>query len=844
MKTSIYELVKTGDSLPFDVSLHRVNYVPNHWHNSVEIIFVLNGNLEVMVGGRRRTLVEGDVFLINQCHVHEVMGLDNNIIVTFLIPISYLKENIKGIDSILFECESQIATPEQRGALDQIRHLLAEMVQLSNKKGEAYELDMGIRMLAVFSILLKQFRTSGSGEAINEKYMERMLRIITYIDEHYREPISLQSLAEREFLSVPYLSKFFSENIGLNFQSYLTSIRLKNAVEDLLRYDEIPIADLALNHGFPSAKSFYTAFKGRYQLTPHEYRKQYRPDMAHQKNEDISSHYLNFNHSSALGIIRQFLERSQSREVEKVQTLATRTYEIDTAVKGATVQHTWKNLITIGKAKEGLHADVQEQLKYTQQRCPFRYLRFHGIFDDGMMVYDEDEAGQPRYNFRMVDQLFDFLLSVGLKPFVELGFMPSVLASDKEKSVFYRASYTSPPKSIDKWCALVDRFIRHCMNRYGAAEVESWKFEFWNEPELHIFWPASQDEYRELYLRTYQTVKNISQSLQIGAPGRIITAVDSVSMVKDFFEFCRKHNCQPDFIPLHFYPIERIDEMVNKEHVQMLDAAAYYQLLEQFNGISPNPDFLKESLDDEFQLIADQGLSGCEIYLTEWNSTAYHRELTNDTLYKAAYIVKNLLDNLDAIHGFGYWVLSDNIEETFPSQQLFHGGLGLIAQHGIPKAAMNAYKLLSKLGNTVLDQGDDYIVTAGNGGYQIMTYNYCHFDDLYAMGDISFIDEIHRYNGFKNERTLKIDIILSHLPHEHYKMVTHTISRNQGSSYDAWVAMGAPESLTQEDVEYLKANSRPRRHIQHVRVDGVALTLHSNLKPHEVELIELTPVYE
>ena len=100
------------------------------------------------------------------------------------------------------------------------------------------------------------------------------------------------------------------------------------------------------------------------------------------------------------------------------------------SAQGRKLKHTWKNLITIGKAQEGLYADVQQQLIYVQQNCPFRYLRFHGIFDDGMMVYDEDEEGRARYNFRLVDQLFDFMLSIGLKPFVELGFMPSALASD------------------------------------------------------------------------------------------------------------------------------------------------------------------------------------------------------------------------------------------------------------------------------------------------------------------------------------------------------------------------------------------------------------------------------
>ncbi|EHB62652.1 MULTISPECIES: AraC family transcriptional regulator [Paenibacillus] len=272
MKTSIFELVETADDLPFDVSLHRVNYVPSHWHNSVEIIFVLSGNLEVTVGNERHTITEGDVFVINSSHVHEVIGLDMNIIATFLIPMVFLKENIKGIEDIQFECNSSAVRPEQKSGLDRIRQMLAEMVELKQKKGEAYELDMGIRMLAVFSMLIKQFKSSETGGAINEKYMERMLRIINYIDEHYNEPITLQSIAKQEVLSVPYLSKFFSENIGLNFQSYLTSIRLKNAVEELLRHEDLPIADLALSHGFPNAKSFYTAFKNKYRMTPHEYR--------------------------------------------------------------------------------------------------------------------------------------------------------------------------------------------------------------------------------------------------------------------------------------------------------------------------------------------------------------------------------------------------------------------------------------------------------------------------------------------------------------------------------------------------------------------------------------------
>ena len=838
MRNAVYELVETNDSLPFDVSLNSVNYVPSHWHNSVEIIFVLRGTVEVRLHHEKRTLSEGDVLLINQCHVHEVIGLDRNIIATFLIPFSYLKEKMARADEISFNCYSGETDKERRHALDEIRRLLAEMVQLTYQKGDAYEIDMQIRMLEVLSILLKQFKVSASAGVMNEKYMERMLRIITYIDDHYKEPITLQAIAEREFLSVPYLSKFFSDNIGLNFQSYLTSIRLKHTVEELLHNGETPIADIALKHGFPNAKSFYTAFKTRYNVTPNEYRKHFRPDLG-KKKERASSNYLTFNQSSALGIISQYLQRSPSQQAEEITALDTEAYQVNVSTQSSPIRHTWKNLITIGKAKEGLHADMQRQLKLVQERCPFRYLRFHGIFDDSMMVYTEDKAGQPIYNFRLVDELFDFLLSVRLKPFIELGFMPSALAADQGKTIFYVKSYISPPKSIDKWCELVDRFLRHCMNRYGKEEIESWKFEFWNEPELKAFWPGTMEEYMELYARTYETVKRISPRLQIGAPGRIIT-LDEGKFYDEFFAFCRERQCLPDFIPLHFYPHERLNNLEQMEQFKQLESLQ--KLIEEFGGVSPNPDFLKDRLANEKRLLEKYEMSGANLYLTEWNSTSYHRELTNDTLYKAAYIVKNIIDNLDSIEGFGYWVLSDNIEETAASPDLFHGGLGLLAQYGIPKAGMIAYELLAKLGDRLIERGDRYIVTSGRGGYQVLTFNYCHFDDLYALGDISFIDSVNRYNGFKDVKTVKLELELTGLPSGKYRIVTRTIGRKHGSSYDRWVEMGAPKSLCSEEVEYLKAGARPRMTSQYVEVDN-SRTCISILEPHGAQLIELIPVW-
>lgn len=841
MPHSIYELVEIDDTLPFDVSLHHVNYVPSHWHNSVEIIFVLNGMLEVRVGTEKQTIMEGEVYLINPSHVHEVVGLTSNIIATFLIPLPYLKIHVQGIDQMYFDALAGKPGLEDNDSYKRIRYLLAEMVLLKYKRGEVYELDMQTRMLTVFSILIKQFRNCSVQGAINEKYKERMLSIINYIDDHYKEPISLAALAEREYLSIPYLSKFFSENIGLNFQSYLTSIRLKHAVEELLRNKGASIADVGINHGFPNIKSFYTAFKNKYRMTPSEYRQQYETSYTSPSHPpDFSTSYVEFNQTRALDIIEQYLEYMKQEENINTSLLMGRTSitrRVDVTHSKRFIHHTWKNLITIGKAKEGLHADVQDQLRYLQQHCPFNYLRFHGIFDDEMMVYDEVD-GEPRYHFRLTDQLFDFLLSIGMRPFIELGFMPSKLAQDPEQTVFRNKSCVSPPISISKWCDLIDHFVRHCVNRYGLKEVSSWRFEFWNEPELAYFWGGSQEEYKAMYLGTYRTLKKISKELQIGAPGRIMM-LPYEWFAGPFYQYCKEENAIPDFIPVHYYPNE-LDPEAEEIHRQ-----SYPDLIHKkmniFSGISKDTNRLSRLLDQELTIMKRERLDHLPIHITEFNSTTDHRELTNDTLYKAAYVAKNILENLDKVNSFGYWVLSDNIEEFTASAHLYHGGMGLMTQYGIPKAGMLAYELLSKLGERFIDQGEGYIVTRDMEAYQILTYNYCHYDELYSAGDTSLIHLTSRYNRFKDEKTLSLEITLHGLPECTLRITRHRLTRQQGSSYDAWVRMGAPEQLTVEDIQYLKSTALPERTTE-LRVPNSSQAFMFELEPHAVELIEISPM--
>ncbi|MDP4189392.1 MAG: glycoside hydrolase, partial [Bacteroidota bacterium] len=153
-----------------------------------------------------------------------------------------------------------------------------------------------------------------------------------------------------------------------------------------------------------------------------------------------------------------------------------------TKVKGP-LNRMFKECIGAGRANEGLRADWQKQLAYVKKECDFRYIRMHGLLTDDMGVYREDKKGKPEYNFQYIDVLYDYLQSIGMKPFVELGFMPNALASGT-KSIFWWKGNVTPPKDYDKWADLIRNLVRHFTERYGENEVKTWYFEVWNEPNL------------------------------------------------------------------------------------------------------------------------------------------------------------------------------------------------------------------------------------------------------------------------------------------------------------------------------------------------------------------------
>ncbi len=351
-------------------------------------------------------------------------------------------------------------------------------------------------------------------------------------------------------------------------------------------------------------------------------------------------------------------------------------FTCDLAQEGTAFSHFWKHTVGSGHAPLALRADWQAQLKRCHQECGFAYVRFHGLLSGTMQtVFIHDD--EYHYSFFNVDRIYDFLLSVGVRPFVELSFMPEALASGSE-TVFNYANNVSPPKDMKLWRTLIHKLVGHCVERYGLEEVRRWQFEVWNEPNLDAFWSGSQRDYFELYRATVETIKEIDDGLRVGGPSSAQN-----EWIPEFLDFCEQNNLPVDFVTTHHYPTDAFGDPGDDTETQLAKS--------------------ERSILRREAAGAKRDARGKPLYYTEWNSSSNPRDARHDLPYTAAFALKTIMEAQGIVDGYSFWVFSDIFEENYMPSQPFHGGFGLMNLYGIPKPVYRAYQLLNRLGDEQLE---------------------------------------------------------------------------------------------------------------------------------------------
>jgi xylan 1,4-beta-xylosidase len=418
----------------------------------------------------------------------------------------------------------------------------------------------------------------------------------------------------------------------------------------------------------------------------------------------------------------------------------------------------WDEMFGSGRAILALRANYLDDLKEVHDDIGMRYVRFHAIFHDDVGVYDEDKDGNPVFNFTYFDEIYDGLLARGVRPFVEISFMPYKLASKPAIHPFWYKQNVAPPKDYAKWDALIHAFAQHLVDRYGIDEVSQWYFEVWNEPNID-FWAGDpkQATYFELYDHTARDLKAVNPRLRVGGP-----ATAAAHWIPAFLEHVHSEHVPIDFVSTHGYADDTVQDLFGtQEDIPMRDRVCRaVKMVHDQIGQSASPSL--------------------PLYWTEWNVPSYGPLDARDNWYVGPALAHDISQCDGLVKMMSWWTFDD----------VFDGGFGLIAPGRIRKPSFYDFALLHELGDERIENAaDDVLVTRkADGSLVVAAWNLVDMDKLAQGAPVT----LHlSFKGAAPGATVEIE----------------RVDDAHGNPMNAYRAMGSPRTPTQAQIAALNKAS-------------------------------------
>jgi xylan 1,4-beta-xylosidase len=478
------------------------------------------------------------------------------------------------------------------------------------------------------------------------------------------------------------------------------------------------------------------------------------------------------------------------------QTSERETIVIDVNGPAHPFPHFWEKMFGSGRAILALRDDYRRDLRAVREITGTQYIRFHHILGDEVGVYSEDSGGTPIYNFNYVDQIYDGLLDNGVRPFVELSFMPRALAASQKPHAFWYRPLPNPPRAYDRWGELIYAFTHHLVERYGLDEISQWYFEVWNEPNID-FWTGEpkQSTYWELYDAAAQAVKRVSPRLRVGGP-----ATAQAAWADAFIAHCASKNVPVDFVSTHVYANDKSEDVFGTHEA------------------IPRADIVARSVKKVFDQVKRSERPNLPIIWSEYNASYMNEPNVTDAPFMGPWLANNIRQCDGMTEMMSYWSFSDVFEEQGVFKTPFYGGFGLISPGGISKPAYNAFGMLHRLGGQRLDVTSNSALATvrADGALALVVWNYA---DPGKEGPPKTITlQLANAARFRNARIQLLD-------------------DSHGNAMQLWTKMGSPASPTRDQLPKLRQASilqePERRGIMDGRVDVT-------LPVHGLALVELT----
>lgn len=642
---------------------------------------------------------------------------------------------------------------------------------------------------------------------------ELFFQIIDYIDGNYRRHITLTEIAQQFYLSTSTLSKFFQKKTGQKFLQYVTERRLLIA-EQKVRTSTESMIQIALDTGFPNVSSFNKAFKEKYQETPARYRKLH--DAQPIDHTDLES---------ASKDIQKLISS------ENTTTVFHQKYQIDAESLVSAAFTNWNHLINLGTVQSILQYGFKEQLVDTKNSIHFLYGRVWGLFDEDTISLQA--VNGYRMNFRKIEKVIDLMLRNNLIPFLEIGDKPfiinrnpnnRVVSSNYQKWLFFESK---------DWEEILEAFLRFAINRWGREEVSKWHFELWKtnltvtlDKEEYMKDGKLYEQETELYIerfnRVHQIIKRLIPKAKLGGCGLSVDL--EKQLMHSFIERWSQEAIQPDFFSIYLYPMNPVDYSP--------------QVVE--NKLSANQAYFVKTLKQVRKLLERTAFQSLPILVTEWNFSISNRNYLHDSCFKASFVLKSILEATDYAAGLGYWLLSDLYGDFRDTNQLIHGGAGLISKDNIKKPAFYAFEFLSQMGKRVLYKGHDILITKDEDeNIYLLMMNYKHLNQFYFLQEETVTNTEPYLNIFEDTLPKEIQVSFSNIAPAHYRLTSQIVNRECGSLVNNISRIGNQRILRQQEIDYLRNITIPFLEVKSIEPEQEKLVISQTLLANEVRLVKL-----
>ena len=773
-------------------------------HSEVEILYVMEGAVNVQIEQKSTFLKADDILVVNSNKKHTLKPVDNPLLMRLMIDYMMICENFQGQD-VLFWCDSAGSENER---YQELRNMLKRMLKHYVESADfAHSFRFRADCYAILDHLTANFMVKTAdiqGSEEGDRYEERLAQINNYINLNYDQPISMKDLSEKLYLSNGYLSRFFKKNYGMSFANYLTNVRVLHAVDELL-YTDIPVTRIAYDCGFTSAALFNKIFKKIHGVTPTEFRKK-----ANAKNKEEPKQREN---SALEKRIEQTVLRAEQPELfEEEPGVMARIEESIRVDDTEEMEPFWGDTINFGNASNLLHSSMREHLMILKSALNFTYVRFWSIFSKEFYILPD----QTSYDFTQIDSVLDFVQEQGMKPFIELGMKPNTIHYEIGKAHKIEEEFFN----LEQWERLLRAFMRHLVTRYGPHMLDGWRMELWFDEDFRND-EKNWEEYFQRFDLTWKIIKGVNEKIMVGGYG--IRMDYGAEERKNFLKRWNSRENRPDFISVMYYAYQR-----------GADGRDIFA-----RRVADNENFI-HLLNREKAAIEEAGFGDLPLFINEWNFTPSVRNIMNDTTFKGAYIIKNIIDIYGKVQSMGFGAGSDRMYSYYDTRDMLFGGTGLISKEGVLKPAAFALDFMNKLFPNYIGRSKNYIITTDkHNNYSIVCHNQQVLNYNYFLTPETAISKEETWKYFESRSSLKLNLYLDGLKDGWYRIKTYRISDKHGSVLEVWGEMGFDNELSRNDIKYLRRICEPYLTIQKRETSGGRMMIDEVLSPNEICLIRI-----